>query len=177
MSHTTLLLSSSVIGVIGNVNWFISQNTIKMDPSLSSYHGIQGENARRKLAETFKRPTTWKDYCALVSENNCDGDDGVAARAPAADGSEDDKYFVDGVYTGFFRATERNDCDANPTNCTGHFVDFPCGWVSYFRQQAHHLGIALESQYEETGEMYTYDNLVQIWLAANRTKSHIGERT
>jgi hypothetical protein len=46
--------------------------------------------------------------------------------------------------------------------------------TSYFRQQAHHLDIALETDDspKNAGGIYTYSNLVEIWQAANATKSH-----
>jgi hypothetical protein len=157
-----------MIGVIGNDDWHITQFTIERDPSLSSYYGMRGEENRQKMAETFKRPTTWKDYCGQVSASNCSEDDGVAKRPPAQDGSEDTKYFFKGSYTGYFRATEKNDCDANP-NCTGHFLDYPCDWVSYVKQQTHHLEIALEA---ESGG-YSYGDMLDVWYAANATKSNV----
>jgi hypothetical protein len=120
----------TVIGIIGNQNWFITQNTIKMEPSLSSYHRFQfqGRDNRRKLAETFKRPTTWKDYCLYVSENNCTTDNGVAAGPPAQDESEDDKYFVAGVYILVtFVPRKRTIAISTPQLVP----DYPCGWVSF----------------------------------------------
>ncbi len=125
--------ATKLVGMVGLQSWYITNFSIKRDPSLANYFGLSGEVNRRKLAETFKRPTTWRDYCTLVSANNCTADDGVATRAPAADGSEDNRYFSSGLYKGHFRATEKNNCEANPTTCTGtgHIVDFPCDWTSY----------------------------------------------
>ena len=88
--------------------------------------GIAGEANRRKLAETFLRPTTWKDYCDLVSPNNCTTSDDVAQHAPT-DEADYERMFVAGSYTGHFRATEENDCDTHPDTCTGHVGDFPNG--------------------------------------------------
>ena len=45
------------------------------------------------------------------------------------DDVEGGRYHVGGEYMGHFRATEKNNCDMNPTNCTGHVADF----VSYDR--------------------------------------------
>ena len=39
-------------------------------------------------------------------------------------------------------------------------------------QQSYHLGIALESGGEPTGK-YSYSEMVDIWLAANTTKSSV----
>lgn len=90
----------------------------------ATYFGFAGEENREKLAKTFKRPTTWKDYCTKVSQSNCTIPDDVATRPPAEDGSEDGRYFSSGFYTGHFRATDKNDCAKTP-KCTGHIVDYP----------------------------------------------------
>lgn len=109
-----------------------------------------------------------------IITTNCTVDDGVAKQPPAEDGSQDGLYFSSGLYTGYFRATEENDCDANPTTFSGHFTDYPCGWTSYARQQIKHLGIALEGGGSQTGgSSYTYGEVVDIWNAANATKSDV----
>jgi len=86
---------------------------------------------REELASIFKQPTTWGDYCKFVSPTNCTEDDGVAARPPRSSEEVDEApiYFMDGEYTGYFRATEKNNCALNPQTCSGHVV------------QAHALGI------------------------------------
>lgn len=103
-------------------NWYIPKSLAEENPMLLSYFGIGGEDKRRMMAEIFKRPTTWGDYCQFVSADNCSSVD-TAVRAPI-DENEAEKYFVEGLFTGYFRATEKNDCDSNP-NCTGHFVIAP----------------------------------------------------
>jgi hypothetical protein len=51
---------------------------------------------------------------------------------------------------------------------------YPCGWSSYSEQIAYHLDIALESDGPEPGSGgYTYQQMMETWLAANHTKSHI----
>ena len=104
-------------------NWYIPKGLATEKPMLLSYFGIGGEDKRRMMAELFKRPTTWGEYCQFVSVDNCSTSDDTAVRAPI-DESEGEKYFVDGLFTGYFRATEKNDCDSNP-KCTGHFVIAP----------------------------------------------------
>jgi hypothetical protein len=154
------------LGALGQEGWFVPKFTALRDPSVLNYLGLQGEVNRRKLAETFLRPTTWGEYCDLVSPNRCAADDGVARRPPQ-DESEYERMFVDGLYTGHFRKTEQSDCDKYPTNCTGHIADFPCGWSSYVTPQTHHLNISLE------GVMYSYSQLTELWRAANATKSNL----
>ena len=77
-----------------------------------------------------------------------------------------------GSYTGHFRFTDENNCTISE-NCTGHFADYPCGWTSFAKQQAHHLKIALEVDGSEGSDKYSYADLVDIWAAANATKSDV----
>lgn len=122
----------TTLGGLGVQTWFIPRFTVEKDPTLLSYFGMLGQQNRRKLAETFKRPTTWKDYCDLVSQNNCNENDGVAKRPPQ-DESEYNRMFVKDLYTGHFRKTEKNDCDKWPLNCTGHIADYPCGMYDSYQ--------------------------------------------
>jgi hypothetical protein len=117
------------MGTIGEEFWFVPKFTAERDPTLTSYLGLAGEKNRRKLAETFKRPTRWGEYCQGVSQLNCTEPDSVAIRAPI-DSIEADSFFVPPHYFGFFQNTSKNDCGANPLNCTGHIIDYPCGWTS-----------------------------------------------
>lgn len=154
------------LGALGGQYWFVPRFTAERYPDFMNYLGLQGDERRRQLAEIFKRPTTWKDYCEQESPTNCTSYDGVATRPPETPG-EDGAMFMEGLYTGFFRKTEKNDCEANPDTCSGHFADYPCGWTSYTQQQAFHLDIGVEIN------IYTYSQLVQIWAAANATKSDL----
>lgn len=165
-------LEMSDLGVLASLNWYIPKFTAVRDPTLVSYTGLAGEGNRRKLAETFRRPTNWKEYCELVSINNCATDDGVASRPPADD-TEAASYFVKHHYIGHFRATEQNDCDRNPDTCTGHILDFPCGWSFSVIPQTYHFNIALESNGDDPAGGYEYSHQMQILLAANATKSDL----
>ena len=161
------------VGMIGSESWYATKFTIEKDPSLATYLGLQGDENRRKLADTFLRPTTWQDYCEQVSPNSCTSDDGVAKRAPN-DEKELERMFVEDVYTGHFRATEENDCDLRPDTCTGHIVDYPCAWSSFLELQAHHLNIPLVSSGKGKGNRgYSYSQMLEIWHAANATKSNV----
>lgn len=161
------------VGVLGGGHWFIPKFALEEDPTLASYTGLQGEENREKMARTFKRPTRWKEYCEWVSTNNCSKADETAVRRPANE-TEADAFFVDNLYTGYFRATEKNNCTANPSSCTGHFTDYPCGWASYFWQQAYHLSMALEADNPRThAGGYTPKEMKEIWDAANATLSPV----
>lgn len=83
---------------------------------------------REGMAQIFKRPTSWGQYCMLVSPNNCTEPDEVAARAPL--GEETEKYFQEGLFTGYFRYTEQSNCTLHPDSCTGHIVSPPCSWTT-----------------------------------------------
>ena len=116
------------MGMAGLSQVYISQHTARRDPTLMSYFGLTGPENRRKLAETFLRPTTWKVYCDDISPTQCQEPDDFAQRAPT-DESDFDRYFVRDVYSGYFRATDENNCDKFPDTCTGHiagmFLLFP----------------------------------------------------
>ena len=157
----------------GAQSWFIPKFTAANDTSLLSYLGIQGEENRHKLARTFLRPTTWGDYCLYETPDNCQTPDETARRPP--EGSDQaNSYFNDPDFQGFFKFTEQNNCTMWPNNCTGHIVDFPCGWASYVSQIAYHLDIAVESNGKEPGSNgYSYVSMTQIWAAANATQSNV----
>ena len=101
------------IGFNDEYKWWIPKFLAKNDPALLSYYGMAGEENRRKLAELFKRPTTWGDYCSLISVDNCKTLDETAVRAPV-DVDEAGRYYVENLFKGYFRATEKNSCDSNP---------------------------------------------------------------
>ena len=108
-----------------------------------------------------------------VSPTRCQTPDGIAERAPLSD-TERNRLHAPGLYLGHFRATEENDCDRWPQNCTGHIADFPCGWLSNMEQQTTHLDIALRSSGSDGGARgWTYSQLLEMWAAANATKSDI----
>ena len=111
------------VGILGLETWWMTKFTAVEYPEFDSYHGLVPEN-RELLAELFKRPTTWIDYCNLVSPNNCSTADGVAQRAPANE-TEAQRMFVEGEYTGHFRHTDKNNCTMFPDNCTGHIANYP----------------------------------------------------
>jgi hypothetical protein len=53
-------------------------------------------------------------------------------------------------------------------------ADFPCGWSSYLGPQTHYHNIALKSSGKEPGSNgYTYNQLVEMYKAANETKSNL----
>ena len=91
------------------------------------------------------------------------------------DVDESNHYYKEGLYTGYFHITPNNDCELNPSNCTGHIVDYPCGWSSFVIPTTYHLNIALQSNGKNQGASrgYYYNEMVEIILASNATKSDI----
>lgn len=164
-------LPLSEMGALGKNRLFVPRFTMERDPSLVTYTGLGGEENRQKLASVFKRPTNWNDYCALISQSNCSIPDGTTARGPMNQ-DEGASYFVEGLYTGYFRPTEENDCESNP-ECTGSIIDFPCSWGSHTLQQMEHLDIPLKSSGEDVVGGYNIEFHSQIWAAANATKSDV----
>ena len=153
------------LGTIASGGWYVPKFLLERDPSLATYLGLAGEKHRKKLSETFRTPTTWSEYCSLVSSDNCTYNDGIAARAPSTE-EEGGRYFEEALYTGHFRTTFSNNCTANP-ECTGTIVDYPCGWSSFVVAQTYHNNISL------TGTKYSYSNMVEIYHAANATRSGV----
>jgi len=154
-------------GMVGYLSWYIPSYVVQRDPTLASHYGYKN---RTKLAETFQRPTTWGDYCAIVSDNNCTNiEDAFATRAPVTEDEKNSYFDSLDTYKGFFRKTDKGDCsgDKNAT-CTGHFLDYPCTWNAYTNQQLYWNGIPLESEIS-----YSYGELMQIYQAAEATKSAI----
>jgi 7 transmembrane sweet-taste receptor of 3 GCPR len=150
---------------------------------LLSYIGLQGEKNRQKLADTFLRPTTWRQYCLEVSNTTCQQPDEVAIRPPrglyAVEGDDDydeeaDSYFTQDLFAGYFRKTDRNFGNATHP-ATGHFIDYGCQWTSYAEQQFYHLNIPLsgDTDYQEGKRGYPGSQMPQILQAANATKSPI----
>jgi len=161
---------------VGKLSWYLPRFVVAQDPSLATYLGLRGEENRRRLAETFLRPTTWLDYCNEVSETNCVVPDEVAQRAPTLAEIEEgtsNKYRLEGAYTGYFRKTPQNDC-SNSTACTGHIVDAPCTWSTNVNQQLYWNDIHLESNGPlEPNNGHTYGDMLDIWEASVETRSPV----
>lgn len=143
-------------------------------PQFVSYHGMVLPENRELMAELFKRPTTFLDYCEQVSLDNCTTPDDVAQRAPL-DETEVDRMFLKDVYTGHFRYTEKNNCTLFQDNCTGHAANYPCGWTTNMEVNTYHLGIPLDPNNGPNGGPggYTQSQLMEMWDAANATHSHL----
>lgn len=160
-------------GVLGRTGLHVPTRTLGEYPSFGVWQGLAGEDKRELLAEAFKRPTTWRDYCDFISNSTCVEADDYATRYPNSE--EEVLYFDEENFRGFFRDTEKNDCASNPQNCTGHVVAPPCDWSARLDAQLFWNGIVgLESD-GDIGPTNSYDQaqMIQIWYAANATDSNV----
>jgi len=73
-------------GLLGNSGLKIPLVLAKQYPELSVWFGWAGEERGSFLAEMFKRPLTWAEYCEKISRTTCVEVDSTAARAPNSSG-------------------------------------------------------------------------------------------
>ena len=158
-------------GVQAEVGLYIPLATARRDLSFVSYMGLQGEANRKKLAEEFKTPTTWKDYCSL-HDSHCIVGDNVADHAPKTK-EEENSYFVAGLYKGNFHIDNSNNCTLTD-DCKGHIVAPRCDWTNYIEAQMYWNNISLVSKGSlPPNQGYSYNEMVQIYNAANATSSAV----
>ncbi|CAB9512538.1 Gamma-aminobutyric acid (GABA) B receptor [Seminavis robusta] len=165
-------------GGVAKYSWYVPRFVAEKDPTLLSHYGLRGSEARKKLAATFKRPTTWKQYCDEVAPTKCLGPgnnnltEPIATRPPETE-EEEQQYFVPGLYHGHFRATKENDCENYPNSCTGHIANVICDWSTFVVPQAYHNDIAVESNGPEMNGGYPFLRMLEVYQAANYTKSPV----
>jgi len=161
-------------GIVYKPSLMIPKKTAQELPSLGISFGLQGDQNQKILAETFKKPTNWVDYCETVSLNNCSVPDGTAARYPAEE--EKSLYFLEGSYTGYFLATDKNNCVASTSleDCHGYLVGPPCDWSAFLDSQIYWNNIGLKNDGPlGNSTSYSYSSMQEIWKAANATGSHV----
>ena len=71
-------------GMVGKISFYVPGFVARNDSTLVSFYGLQGNENRRKLASTFNRPTTWYEYCELISPDKC----GTAEAEAQVEGGE-----------------------------------------------------------------------------------------
>ncbi len=161
-------------GLLGRSGLQIPLSIAEKYPELSIWFGWRGEEKRQFLAETFKRPVNWLDYCDNISGSQCQEPDETATRPPESI-EEGNRYYAAGFYNGHFHATEKNNCTANPTTCTGAIIGPPCSWATYIEGQLYHngiVGLEMNGPLNPNGG-YPGPRLKEIWYAANATQSPI----
>jgi hypothetical protein len=159
-------------GAVGKGSIYIPKFAAVQDPTLVSVYGLQGEASRHKLAELFRKPLTWLEYCRDVSPSQCE-DDPVAAFYPSTN-EQELHYHHPQFFPGYFHSPPENNCTQNPTNCTGYVVQPPCDWSTNVDAQLYWNEIYLtpDGPVRPNGG-YEYKSMVEIWRAANATKSPV----
>ena len=137
------ILPSESNGVTGQIGFYIPARTAKKDVEFLSFYGLSGDDSRIKLANTFKEPTTWRDYCEQVDPTNCTvlvlDKSSISKRYPDTT-EEKDSYIVPDLFSGHFRVTDRSNCTLNRDTCTGNVIAPPCAsWTAYVESQMHIL--------------------------------------
>ena len=174
MMHEGIIEPVDGCGQVGKLGWFVPGATARRDDSLVSYYGLQGEENRAKLAQAFKRPSTWYEYCEEVSIDNCTTSDDVAEHYPKTVAMAA-KYFEGGLFTGHFRMLPENNCTEFPETCTGYIVGPICTWSTNVDAQLYWndiVGLKAGGP-SEPNKGYEYSSQTEIWRAANATKSDV----
>jgi hypothetical protein len=166
-------------GQVGKLGWYVSSQTAQNDSTLTNFYGLRGESNREKLATVFQKPNTWIEYCELYSMDNCTFpfDDIAPGGYPNVEAGDDGStYYKEESYTGHFQSPpESNDCVLYPTTCTGYMISPPCTWSGNADAQLHWndiVGLKYDGPMTPNGG-YGYGNMIQIWKAANATKSDV----
>ena len=133
---------------------------------------MQGEKNRKKIAERFLSPTTFSDYCMIYTANNCTVFDATATRAPN-NKTEGEKFFIEGIYNGYFRKADSNDCDKNPKTCTGHIIIPPCNSSTFTESQFFWNDIALSGSGSDVNKGYSTNDMTDILKAGIKTESDV----
>ena len=168
-------------GIVGGIGIYIPVFTAERHLTFTSFRGLKGEENREYLAKVFKEPTTWGDYCDFIDPLNCTSpniEDNstsgliIAMRYPLTE-DERSSYFVANLYQGHFQTNEKNNCTSNP-ECKGHIIAPPCTWSTFLDNQLYWNDISLQSTgREKPNNGYSYSEMVQIYKAANATKSDV----
>lgn len=157
-------------GMVGKLAWYIPAFTARKYPFLQSYFTLSGKvqtsvppsTHRGLLSRIFERPRTWKDYCANFTKDNCtdppyvDKKNRTIASGKPTTTEEENSYFIEGSFHGYFAPTIENNCTTNPSLCTGHIASWACGSSSYVREQAYHLEIPVSGNGPETHGRYDF---------------------
>ena len=157
--------SSSSHGMMGKTNLYIPQRTAQRYPGLVGYYGLQSASPQQ-LAQLFRQPISWGDYCQKVSVNNCIQSDRVAHRVPMTT-EEAVSFYQPGLFTGFFgNATEMGHIIA-PSSCD----EFTSNTLE---AQLYYNNISLQSQGPLLpNQGYDLNHVRQIYQAANATQSDV----
>ena len=159
-----------ISGVNVRYGLYVPAHSVRRDPTLASFVGLGGTENRVKLAEIFKRPTNWSDYCEL-DVLNCSRNDTVASQKPETE-KERSSYFLEDIFNGYFSS---NKCDIEPNTCIGNVIAPNCQLSVYTETQLYWNNIPLVASKGTMGNNAGYENshMVQIYKAANATNSNV----
>jgi hypothetical protein len=162
---------SGSIGGYGTISWYTFERVIALDPTLKSYHGFSN---RIKIANLYKRPVSWYDYCITHAYGTCDSSDSFVTSKPSSK-EEGSIYYKAGGYKGFFKG---DNCTKNPTTCTGYAVNAPCDWSTFMDAQirwslpsGEPMALKTAGPLEDGG--YSYGQMLQIYEAAGLQNENI----
>lgn len=165
-------------GMVVDMGYYIPEFTAATNSSLATFYGLRGEENRETLARTFLEPTNWVDFCNIVDPSNCTrpmegGHEGIISKRYPLTDEEKASYFVPQLYTGHFRDTERTNCTIN-SKCSGHLIGPHCSWTTFADNQIYWNNISLSLNGPlQPNNGYSYEQMMQIWRAANATRSHV----
>jgi hypothetical protein len=112
-------------GQVEKSSWYVPKFTAQDDNTLVSFYGLQGESNRNKLADAFRRPTSWLEYCFEVSLNNCTTADETAQHFPK-DAAQEAKSLRPAPIPDTFTSRPEHNCTLSPDTCMGHIVGPDC---------------------------------------------------
>ena len=168
------ILPSTPNGMIYRYGHFVPRFTVGNHPEFATYLGFKGEANKRNVASNFLKPFTWKEYCTkIVTEEVClSGNDTIAKQLPSNE-EEEARYFKLGAFHGHFNATLDSDC-TNNSGCFGHLINNECNARAFSEAQMFWNNISIKSMGPlEPNGGYTDDQMVNIFEAANWTKSNV----
>jgi hypothetical protein len=158
------------IGGYGKISWYTFERVIADDPTLKSFYGFQN---RTKLANLYKRPISWGEYCNTLQLGTCNSNDNYATRKPKTT-AEEQMYYVKDLYKGYFKA---DNCFTN-SNCNGYVINAPCDWSTFMDAQirwslpsGEKMALTTDGPREDGG--YSYGQMQQIFEAAGLQNENI----
>ena len=156
--------------------FYIPSYTVLDSPEFATWNGFIDPKNRKKLASMFLRPTTWLEYCnEIKSKEICEsGNDTIAFGYPLNE-EQENSYFVNKFFYGYFRNTAESECGNETDACYGHYVGSKCAprrlhdeRLIYF----HNIPMITRGK-EEFNNGYDWKARAEIWGAALHNRAHV----
>ena len=169
--------------MMGTTGLYIAAQTARVYPELVSHWGLR-DATPHQMARIFRPPTTWGDYCQLISSNVCRQADAVAFRAPRTT-EEAVRYYEPGLFTGYFGTADEihhnnnsSSSSSSSSNEIGHlFLPSSCDEFAKNNVEAQLYWNNITSLTSQgpllPNRGYDLEHIQQIYLAANATRSHV----